>query len=155
MLLFFMKGKIHLLGREMIRRKTTARKNIKFNKGNRNKLYYCRRGLRGCLTCPTTLREHAMSRRTAVQKGEQTTQNRINDRVTTIIIHESHLYIYIYKLNNFYTYKMHRRTILRGSSFFKSISLYFCLSLLSYLCTNIDNGMILCSASFRKFHANS
>lgn len=95
MLLFFIKGKIHLLGREMIRRKTTARKNIKFNKGNRNKLCYCRRGLRGYLTCPTTLRELAMSRRTAVQKGEQTTQNRINDRVTTIIIHESHFCIYI------------------------------------------------------------
>lgn len=82
----------------MIRRKNNS-KNIKFNKGNRNK--QCYRGLRGCL-CPTSVERVSLCRvakqnKTAVQNKTETESNqRSNVSVTIVILHESHLSIYIY-----------------------------------------------------------
>lgn len=127
----------------MIRRKNNS-KNIKFNKGNRNK--QCYRGLRGCL-CPTSVERVSLCRvakqnKTAVQNKTETESNqRSNVSVTIVILHESHLsiYIYTYKLNNFYTYKVHR-----CASFFKFQFPFISVYPYYHICvTKIDNGMIL------------
>lgn len=83
-----------------------------------------------------------MSRRTAVQNKTETESNqRSNVSVTIVILHESHLsiYIYTYKLNNFYTYKVHR-----CASFFKFQFPFISVYPYYHICvTKIDNGMIL------------
>lgn len=71
---------------------------------------------------------------------ESTIERISHDRNTTRVA-PFHIYIYTYKLNNFYTYKVHR-----CASFFKFQFPFISVYPYYHICvTKIDNGMILCS----------